>query len=153
MFHAHEAAVCQKPLQEGGDSEPIAAATPAPPPTPAGLEGIDERRDAAAAAAASAEVPVPKRLRIERVVHAGGTCPFLELGVRFFAPREIACLHGFPGTFSFPPGVTDKQARRTLGNSLSVTVVSALLDYLLPRHMTAAGRGKGGDGAPAGHVA
>lgn len=87
-----------------------------------------------------ATAPQPKRPRVERDIHEGGSCPFLELGIRFFSPREIANLHGFSDRFSFPDSVTDKQARRTLGNSLNVVVVSALLDYLLPGHLTRMGR-------------
>lgn len=52
------------------------------------------------------------------------------LGVRYFAPREIANLHSFPADFSFPPGVSLRQQCALLGNSLSVAVVAHLLTYL-----------------------
>ena len=71
-------------------------------------------------------------LSSRRLVHKDGTCPFLKLGFRFFTPSEIAALHGFPRSFTFPKDVTVRQARKCLGNSLSVTVVSELLGYLLP---------------------
>ena len=50
-----------------------------------------------------------------------------------FAPREIARLHGFPDSFTFPPdgSVGRKKQFELLGNSLSVQVVSALLEHVL----------------------
>lgn len=50
---------------------------------------------------------------------------------RFFTPREIANVHGFPQSFAFPPSVGRKKQYELLGNSLSVDVVAALLRYLL----------------------
>lgn len=50
---------------------------------------------------------------------------------RFFAPREIARIHGFPECFHFPSAVGRKKQYELLGNSLSVQVVTALLKYLL----------------------
>jgi hypothetical protein len=47
---------------------------------------------------------------------------------------EIANLLCFPSDFSFPPTVTTKQAYRLLGNSISVHVVSLLLQHLLRPH-------------------
>lgn len=52
---------------------------------------------------------------------------------RFFAPREIANLHGFPASFCFPAETSLKQRHAMLGNSLSVDVVSHLLVYLFSR--------------------
>ncbi|RKP06541.1 S-adenosyl-L-methionine-dependent methyltransferase [Thamnocephalis sphaerospora] len=57
--------------------------------------------------------------------------PLAHLRLRYFTEREIARLMGFPETFGFPDTVTRRQRYRALGNSLSVTVVSALLRYLL----------------------
>ena len=51
--------------------------------------------------------------------------------VRFFSPREVANIHEIPAEFSFPDSVTLKQRYALLGNGISVTVVSALLKYLL----------------------
>lgn len=51
--------------------------------------------------------------------------------LRYFSPREIANLMGFPAEFNFPAAITRRQAYRLLGNSLNVTVVSSLLDLLL----------------------
>ena len=50
---------------------------------------------------------------------------------RFFLPREVANLHGFPPHFGFPPEVSTRKQYELLGNSLSVQVVATLLRYLL----------------------
>ena len=57
-----------------------------------------------------------------------------HLQLRYFAPREVANLHSFPSSFSFPLHVTKKQQYALLGNSLSVAVVADLLSYLLGHH-------------------
>jgi tRNA (cytosine38-C5)-methyltransferase len=54
-----------------------------------------------------------------------------HLRLRYFTEREIARLMGFPDSFQFPESVSRRQRYRALGNSLSVTVVSALIRYLL----------------------
>uniref|UniRef100_Q6DIS0 MGC89267 protein n=1 Tax=Xenopus tropicalis TaxID=8364 RepID=Q6DIS0_XENTR len=54
-----------------------------------------------------------------------------SLKMRYFTPREIANLHGFPATFGFPEEVTKKQRYRLLGNSLNVHIVSCLISTLL----------------------
>ena len=64
--------------------------------------------------------------------------------LRYFTPKEVANLHGFPKSFSFTTRrtvegstihisdvITKKQQYGLLGNSLSVAVVSALLKYLI----------------------
>ncbi|NXA31934.1 TRDMT methyltransferase, partial [Eudromia elegans] len=53
------------------------------------------------------------------------------LKLRYFTPREIANLHGFPPEFEFPDKVTIKQRYRLLGNSLNVRVVAKLISFLL----------------------
>ncbi|NXD18932.1 TRDMT methyltransferase, partial [Spelaeornis formosus] len=53
------------------------------------------------------------------------------LKLRYFTPREIANLHGFPSEFGFPEKVTVKQCYRLLGNSLNVHVVAKLISLLL----------------------
>ncbi|XP_062425048.1 tRNA (cytosine(38)-C(5))-methyltransferase isoform X4 [Rhea pennata] len=53
------------------------------------------------------------------------------LKLRYFTPREIANLHGFPPEFGFPDKVTIKQRYRLLGNSLNVHVVAKLISFLL----------------------
>ncbi|NXX94051.1 TRDMT methyltransferase, partial [Centropus bengalensis] len=53
------------------------------------------------------------------------------LKLRYFTPREIANLHGFPPEFGFPDKVTTKQCYRLLGNSLNVHVVAKLISILL----------------------
>ena len=54
-----------------------------------------------------------------------------NLKLRYFSPREIANLMGFPISFSFPNNLTTKQRYRLLGNSLNVWVVSQLVKILL----------------------
>ncbi|NWS00620.1 TRDMT methyltransferase, partial [Motacilla alba] len=53
------------------------------------------------------------------------------LKLRYFTPREIANLHGFPLEFGFPEKITVKQCYRLLGNSLNVHVVAKLISILL----------------------
>jgi len=54
-----------------------------------------------------------------------------SLGLRFFTPTEISRLLGFPAEFGFPSETARKQRYRTLGNSLSVHVVTILLHHLI----------------------
>ncbi|XP_007436975.2 tRNA (cytosine(38)-C(5))-methyltransferase isoform X1 [Python bivittatus] len=53
------------------------------------------------------------------------------LQLRYFTPREIANLHGFPPEFGFPENITIKQCYRLLGNSLNVYVVAKLISFLV----------------------
>uniref|UniRef100_A0A8C2EBP1 tRNA aspartic acid methyltransferase 1 n=1 Tax=Cyprinus carpio TaxID=7962 RepID=A0A8C2EBP1_CYPCA len=46
----------------------------------------------------------------------------LQLKLRYFTPREIANLMGFPADFTFPKHISVKQQYRVLGNSLNVHV-------------------------------
>eukprot|EP01124_Arcella_intermedia_P017793 TRINITY_DN246_c0_g2_i3.p1 TRINITY_DN246_c0_g2~~TRINITY_DN246_c0_g2_i3.p1 ORF type:complete len:361 (+),score=63.37 TRINITY_DN246_c0_g2_i3:89-1084(+) len=59
-----------------------------------------------------------------------GTDIIEKLELRFFTPREIANLHGFPADFTFG-SLTKKQQYQLLGNSLNCVVVGNLLQYLL----------------------
>ncbi|KAJ2727118.1 hypothetical protein GGI07_000002 [Coemansia sp. Benny D115] len=52
---------------------------------------------------------------------------------RYFTPREVANLMGFPKEFTLPETTSVKQGYRLLGNSLSVSVVALLMDYLVRR--------------------
>ncbi|XP_029384934.1 tRNA (cytosine(38)-C(5))-methyltransferase isoform X3 [Echeneis naucrates] len=54
-----------------------------------------------------------------------------KLKLRYFTPREVANLMGFPQSFSFPEGISTKQRYRVLGNSLNVEVVARLLRLLV----------------------
>uniref|UniRef100_A0AAQ4RJB6 tRNA (cytosine(38)-C(5))-methyltransferase n=1 Tax=Gasterosteus aculeatus aculeatus TaxID=481459 RepID=A0AAQ4RJB6_GASAC len=54
----------------------------------------------------------------------------LKLKLRYFSPREVANLMGFPQSFSFPQQISTKQQYRVLGNSLNVVVVARLLRLL-----------------------
>ncbi|KYO26600.1 tRNA (cytosine(38)-C(5))-methyltransferase isoform X1 [Alligator mississippiensis] len=53
------------------------------------------------------------------------------LKLRYFTPREIANLHGFPPEFGFPDKITVKQRYRLLGNSLNVHIVAKLISLLI----------------------
>ncbi|XP_073437981.1 tRNA (cytosine(38)-C(5))-methyltransferase isoform X3 [Dendrobates tinctorius] len=57
------------------------------------------------------------------------------LKLRYFTPREIANLHGFPAQFDFPDKITTKQRYRLLGNSLNVHIVAKLISLLLKSTM------------------
>ncbi|KAK3271196.1 C-5 cytosine-specific DNA methylase, variant 2 [Cymbomonas tetramitiformis] len=50
--------------------------------------------------------------------------------LRYFTEREVANIHQLPSHFEFPSSITRKQRYALLGNSVSVTVVAALLQYL-----------------------
>ncbi|XP_014394003.1 PREDICTED: tRNA (cytosine(38)-C(5))-methyltransferase isoform X3 [Myotis brandtii] len=54
----------------------------------------------------------------------------LMLKLRYFTPKEIANLLGFPPEFGFPENITVKQRYRLLGNSLNVHVVAKLIKVL-----------------------
>ncbi|KAL0080143.1 S-adenosyl-L-methionine-dependent methyltransferase [Phycomyces blakesleeanus] len=58
------------------------------------------------------------------------------LQLRYFAPREVANLMGFPKSFTFPDTSSLKQRYRTLGNSINVRLVSELMRYLLKENTT-----------------
>jgi tRNA (cytosine38-C5)-methyltransferase len=55
--------------------------------------------------------------------------------LRYFAPSEIALLFGFPSSFRFPIGMSNKKCFELLGNSLNVTVASNLLISLFQHHV------------------
>lgn len=54
-----------------------------------------------------------------------------SLKLRYFTPREVSNLMGFPKHFGFPETSSVKQKYRTLGNSINVKLVSQLMCYLL----------------------
>ncbi|KAG7336104.1 hypothetical protein KOW79_000797 [Hemibagrus wyckioides] len=54
-----------------------------------------------------------------------------RLKLRYFTPREIANLMGFPPQFSFPSNISIKQQYRVLGNSLNVCVVAKLISLMV----------------------
>ncbi|KAI8388852.1 S-adenosyl-L-methionine-dependent methyltransferase [Radiomyces spectabilis] len=54
-----------------------------------------------------------------------------SLKLRYFTPREVANLMGFPSHFEFPSTSSVKQQYRTLGNSINVRLVAELMKYLL----------------------
>ncbi|KAF4523035.1 hypothetical protein B566_EDAN012764 [Ephemera danica] len=53
-----------------------------------------------------------------------------SIGPRFFTPREIMRLMGFPEDFTFPSHASVRQASAMLGNSINVHVVALLILYL-----------------------
>uniref|UniRef100_A0A3Q3W0A6 tRNA (cytosine(38)-C(5))-methyltransferase n=1 Tax=Mola mola TaxID=94237 RepID=A0A3Q3W0A6_MOLML len=55
----------------------------------------------------------------------------MTLKLRYFTPREVANLMGFPQSFSFPEHISAKQQYKVMGNSLNVVVVARLLQLLL----------------------
>ncbi|XP_019731648.1 tRNA (cytosine(38)-C(5))-methyltransferase [Hippocampus comes] len=56
-----------------------------------------------------------------------------RLKLRYFTPREVANIMGFPKSFSFPEQIHTKQRYRLLGNSLNVVVVARLLQQLISK--------------------
>uniref|UniRef100_UPI00398E9FA5 tRNA (cytosine(38)-C(5))-methyltransferase isoform X2 n=1 Tax=Pristiophorus japonicus TaxID=55135 RepID=UPI00398E9FA5 len=54
-----------------------------------------------------------------------------KLKLRYFTPREIANLHGFPPEFRFPEKISLKQSYRLLGNSLNIHVVAKLIKLMV----------------------
>jgi DNA (cytosine-5)-methyltransferase 1/tRNA (cytosine38-C5)-methyltransferase len=52
-------------------------------------------------------------------------------GIRRFSPREVARLLGYPGTFSFPDGLTLMQRYKLLGNGLSLPVARWVVGHLV----------------------
>jgi tRNA (cytosine38-C5)-methyltransferase len=54
-----------------------------------------------------------------------------HLQLRYFSPREVGNLMGFPASFGFPETMSLKQKYRTLGNSINVLVVGELMKYLV----------------------
>ncbi|KAM9984317.1 hypothetical protein ACTFIZ_003986 [Dictyostelium cf. discoideum] len=55
----------------------------------------------------------------------------IPLKLRYFSPKEITRLHGFPEEFKFSPKLTTIQCYRLIGNSLNVKIVSELLKVLV----------------------
>ncbi|KAF2070693.1 hypothetical protein CYY_007994 [Polysphondylium violaceum] len=54
----------------------------------------------------------------------------LNLKLRYFSPKEITRLHGFPESFTFSPNFSNVQCFRLIGNSLNVKIVSELIKLL-----------------------
>lgn len=49
---------------------------------------------------------------------------------RYFSPRELLNLFGFPNEFTFPPTLTNRKCYELIGNSINVVVAAELLTYL-----------------------
>ncbi|XP_042542233.1 tRNA (cytosine(38)-C(5))-methyltransferase isoform X2 [Dipodomys spectabilis] len=78
-----------------------------------------------------------KDVQIENIYNSLSNLPEEEkltklamLKLRYFTPKEIANLLGFPPDFEFPEKITMKQRYRLLGNSLNVHVVAKLIKIL-----------------------
>ncbi|MEM6792347.1 MAG: DNA cytosine methyltransferase [Acidobacteriota bacterium] len=56
-----------------------------------------------------------------------GSYLLTEEGPRYFTPREILRLLGFPPTFALPPEINRRSAWRLVGNSLSISPVRRML--------------------------
>lgn len=53
--------------------------------------------------------------------------------IRFFSPKEILNLFGFPKNFVMPPAMELRHRYKAVGNSIAVTVTTKLLQILLLR--------------------
>ncbi len=51
--------------------------------------------------------------------------------LRYFSPREIARLLGFPASFRFPEGLSPRRLWSLVGNSISADAVGAILAPIL----------------------
>ena len=51
--------------------------------------------------------------------------------LRYFTPREVANLLGFPASFDFPPNIRTKKAYGMMGNSLHVGVAAKVIEFAL----------------------
>lgn len=56
---------------------------------------------------------------------------FMHCQIRYFSWREIANLLGFPRTFVKPPNISTKQMYHALGNSITVSGVTLLIQHFL----------------------
>ncbi|XP_026057291.1 tRNA (cytosine(38)-C(5))-methyltransferase-like isoform X1 [Carassius auratus] len=70
---------------------------------------------------------------LEQLSEADKLKQLLQLKLRYFTPREIANLMGFPADFTFPKHISVKQQYRVLGNSLNVHVVSHLIRLMISK--------------------
>jgi site-specific DNA-cytosine methylase len=50
---------------------------------------------------------------------------------RYFAPKELLSIFGFPPSFTFPRHLTNRKCFEMIGNSVNVTVVARIVEYLL----------------------
>ena len=67
----------------------------------------------------------------KKFAQTGDVAELSRLRLRYFTPKEISSMLGFPPDFSFPNDVTLKQKFKVLGNSLNVIVVSLLIFSLV----------------------
>ena len=56
--------------------------------------------------------------------------------LRYFAPKEIAAVHGLNEDWILPETLTRRQLYFTLGNSISVQVVETLMRWLMEDAVT-----------------
>jgi site-specific DNA-cytosine methylase len=67
-----------------------------------------------------------------RAITGSGSYLETEHGLRRFAPREMARLLGFSDSFAWPDTLKTHRLWQLLGNSLSLPVVSQVLDFTRP---------------------
>jgi tRNA (cytosine38-C5)-methyltransferase len=67
----------------------------------------------------------------DREDSAGAVECLRDLKLRYFTPKEVANLMGFPQDFHLPTALSVRQCYKALGNSLNVKVVSLLIKYLI----------------------
>jgi len=73
-------------------------------------------------------------IQFTKYINSGeDVCHLRGLQLRYFTPREVANLMGFPVNFSFPTSTTNKTKYRLLGNSLNVKVVAVLYKMLMAK--------------------
>eukprot|EP01084_Bolivina_argentea_P251804 422472_1 len=58
-----------------------------------------------------------------------------NIGLRYFTPKEMSLLMGFPLYFSFPNDMNDSQFYKLIGNSINVKVVGLLLNMCITKLM------------------
>lgn len=56
---------------------------------------------------------------------------FPDAKFRYLSPKELLKLFGFPDSFVFPARLTNRKCYELIGNSVNVTVVAQLVEYLL----------------------
>lgn len=61
---------------------------------------------------------------------------FDSKSLRFFSPRELLSIFGFPSEFRFPPSISRKKQYEMIGNSVNIVVLSRLIDHGM-KHLTA----------------
>ncbi|EGC34300.1 hypothetical protein DICPUDRAFT_153508 [Dictyostelium purpureum] len=74
-------------------------------------------------------------IQIDNEFKADETNPksLIPMKLRYFTPKEITRLHGFPEEFKFSPQLKTIQCYRLIGNSLNVKIISELVKLLVSK--------------------